>query len=224
MRVVGAETDAIRRESGEVIPLFGKLAAEALGLSDIGKVIDPKNFDKVDSDDYVFHEDGEKIYFIIKSKKDEYCFTNYALIHLDGDSAVSKKRTLKRYSYASNEISGVRLETAGTVDLDVEIKFSLGPAQFSIDVDKKQLEAVKDLYKALIRIAEINVSNDRLFEYAQTSVHISKESIGRIGAAGTTAVEQFNAINESAYNWLKTRYAELKIKDYGFVFEKYISQ
>ena len=32
--------------------MFKKLAADALGLSDIGAVIHPKDFDKVDADDY----------------------------------------------------------------------------------------------------------------------------------------------------------------------------
>lgn len=71
--------------------MFKKLAADALGLSDIGSVISPADYDKVDADDYVMHEDNEKIYFLIKSKSDEYCFTNKALIHLDGTSAMSKK-------------------------------------------------------------------------------------------------------------------------------------
>ena len=46
--------------------MFKKIASDALGLSDIGKVISPKDYDKVDSDDYIMHEDGEKIYFVIK--------------------------------------------------------------------------------------------------------------------------------------------------------------
>ena len=71
--------------------MFKKLAAEALGLSDIGVIISPAEYDKVDADDYLFHEDGEKIFFLIKSKKDEYCFTNFGLIHVDGESAVSSK-------------------------------------------------------------------------------------------------------------------------------------
>lgn len=204
--------------------MFKKLAAEALGLSDIGKVIDRKDFDKVDSDDYVMHEDGEKIYFIIKSKKDEYCFTNLALIHLDGESAISSKRMLKRYSYGSNEISNVYMETAGTVDLDVEIKFQIGNTGFSIDVDKKQIEQVKDLYKALIKISEIVATNDNLFDYAKSSIQIAKETLGRTSSQGVSAVEQFNAINESAYNWLKSKHSELKVKDFGAVFEKYINQ
>jgi hypothetical protein len=90
--------------------MFGKLAADALGLSDIGTVIKQEDYNKVDSDDYVMHEDQEKIYFLIKSKKDEYCFTNTALIHLDGNSAISKKRMLRRMSYAKNPIIDVYLE------------------------------------------------------------------------------------------------------------------
>jgi hypothetical protein len=64
--------------------MFRSLAADALGLSDIGKIIDPKDFDKTDIDEYVFIEDNEKIFVVIKSKTDEYCFTNTAFIHLDG--------------------------------------------------------------------------------------------------------------------------------------------
>ncbi len=74
--------------------MFKKLAADLTGFSDIGQVIHPDDFDKAAADDYVLHEDGEKIYFLIKSKSDEYCFTNLALIHLDGESAVSSKRVL----------------------------------------------------------------------------------------------------------------------------------
>lgn len=61
----------------------------------------------VDADDYLLHEDGEKIFFLIKSKKDEYCFTNLALIHVDGDWQVSSKRSIKRYEYASSRIENV---------------------------------------------------------------------------------------------------------------------
>ena len=51
--------------------LFGRMAADTLGLSDIGKIISPRDFDKVDGDDYIMHEDGEKIFFVIKSKINE---------------------------------------------------------------------------------------------------------------------------------------------------------
>ena len=134
--------------------MFKSLAADMLGLSDIGKIIDPKDFDKADIDDYIFNEDNEKIIVLIKSKIDEYCFTNLAVMHLDGNIAISKKRTLNRYPYKHYPISNVRLETAGTVDLDVELKFHIGDKEISIDIDKKQIEKVKDIYKALFSISE----------------------------------------------------------------------
>lgn len=67
--------------------MFKSLASDAFGLSDIGKIIPPNQFNQTDIDDYIFHEDNEKIYFVIKSKTDEYCFTNVAFLHLDGQSA-----------------------------------------------------------------------------------------------------------------------------------------
>ena len=52
------------------------------------------------------------------------------------------------------------LETAGKVDLDVEIKFTLGNQSYSIDVDKKQLAKLNDLYKALGYISEKAYDNN----------------------------------------------------------------
>lgn len=134
--------------------MFRNMAADVLGLSDLGKVIEKSDFDKTDIDEYVFQEDNENIFVVIKSKTDEYCFTNIAFIHLDGKTAMSKKKTLNRYVYKYYPISHVRLETAGTVDLDAEIKFQAGEQAFSIDIDKKQIEKIRDIYKALFAISE----------------------------------------------------------------------
>ena len=53
--------------------LFGKMAADTLGLSNIGKIISPKDFDKVDGDDY--------------------------LININGNREVKKKRLVKRNKF-----------------------------------------------------------------------------------------------------------------------------
>ena len=131
------------------------IVSEALGLSDIGIIVPPGDYDKVDADDYLFDEDNEKIFFLIKSKKDEYCFTNLALIHVDGDSAVSSKRSIRRYEYSSKAIGDVIIETAGTLDMDIELKFTIGDTEFSIDVRKNFIDQLKDIYKALITIGRM---------------------------------------------------------------------
>ena len=202
--------------------MFGKIAADALGLSDIGSVIAPADYDKVDADDYVMHEDQEKIFFLIKSKSDEYCFTNKALIHLDGTSAASKKRMLRRYNYSSNPISGVMLETAGTMDMDVEIKFRLGQRDFSIDVHKKHLKEVKDLYKALFRISELIRENELMLGHAKTSVEVASATLGRGQAGATPTVEAFKELNQAAFLWLTGAQQKYHVKDFGSVFERYI--
>ncbi|MED4727772.1 PH domain-containing protein [Aneurinibacillus migulanus] len=203
--------------------MFGKVAADMLGLSDVGTVIKPEDYDKADADDYVMQEDNEKIFFLIKSKSDEYCFTNKALIHLDGTSAASKKRTLRRYSYHTHQISNVVLETAGTVDLDVEIKFNMGSERYSIDVHKKHLEELKDLYKALLKIAEISHENERALEFAKQSLELASTTLTRITSTESNLVEQFKGLNQAAFSWLVDMKEKYSSKDFGFVFERYIN-
>ncbi|WP_297521530.1 PH domain-containing protein [uncultured Clostridium sp.] len=203
--------------------MFNKFAADALGLSDIGKIIDSKDFDKVESDDYIFSEDGEKIFFLIKSKSDEYCFTDRALIHVDGASAISKKKNLYRYEYFLHAISEVTLETAGTIDLDVEIKFSVGEKYLSIDVDKKQLEQLKDLYKALFAISMTQRSNRIYLEESHKSLDIAVKSLANARNNTQNMGVDFKNINEYAFSWMNANRDAFTKKDYSDIFEKYLN-
>lgn len=205
--------------------MFGKIASEALGLSDIGKVISKADFDKVEADDYVLHEDGEEIFFLIKSKRDEYCFTNKALIHVDGTSATSKKRTLKRYTYSRNRIANITLETAGTIDRDVEIKFTLNDRIFSLDVDKNFLEQIKDLYKSLIAIEDICIGNVRHLEHARHSVDIAANTLARNANLNTPEdIEKANTtVRQSTFDWMASADEKYLKTDFSEVFNKYIN-
>ncbi|MCT4787001.1 PH domain-containing protein [Exiguobacterium aestuarii] len=203
--------------------MFKKLASDLTGFSDIGEVIDPSDFDKADADDYVLHEDNEKIYFLIKSKSDEYCFTNLSMIHLDGTSAISSKRVLYRYPYAHYPIKHVMFETAGTVDLDVEVKFSIGDKAYSIDINKKQIEHVKDLYKALLAIEEIQREGRRMMEYANTSLTHSVSILSGLREGDMNVPNTFKELNEHSFDWLQRHYHEWNRKDFGTVYEKYIN-
>ncbi len=220
--------------------MFKKFASEALGLSDIGKIIPPKDYDKVESDDYILHEDNEKIFFLIKSKQDEYCFTNRALIHVDGTSAMSKKRTLKRYEYYKYPISSVLLETAGTIDLDVEIKFKLGArnsassisktndssnkgVSFSIDVDKNQLEQLKDLYKALYEMSLIESSNYSSYNGAYDTLNKAIQVVSNTRNDGASQAEELEKVTTYIGQFLEEAKQKYVRKDYSEVFLKYIN-
>lgn len=200
--------------------MFKRIAAEALGLSDIGAIIQPKDFGSVDADDYLFHEDGEKIFFLIKSKKDEYCFTNLALIHVDGESAVSSKRSIKRYEYATHQISRVTIETAGTIDMDVELKFTIGDEVFSIDVRKNFIEQVKDIYKALITIGKRQAAD----EVCRANAVRALDATASMYKIGTAA--QGEAITANYTELLKTLNSAILVsftkRDFSDVFSRYI--
>jgi hypothetical protein len=200
--------------------MFKNVAADMLGLSDIGAVIKPADYDKVDADDYVLREEGERIYFLIKSKSDEYCFTNLGLVHLDGTSATSKRRMLRRFPYLYHQLSDVRLETAGTVDLDIEIKFTLGNQSYSIDVGKQYMPELKKLYKALVKIASIQHENSLYLQYAQTSLNTAATSLGR-SSHGSPADEQFQKINQYVFTWLQNTHKNFARQDFGEVFARY---
>lgn len=200
--------------------MFKKFAADALGISDIGVIVGPEDYNKVDADDYLFSEDGEQIFFLIKSKKDEYCFTNLALIHVDGDSAVSSKRSIKRYDYASHPISDVMIETAGTLDMDIELKFTLDEIDFSIDVKKSFIEQLKDIYKALVTIGKQQKRDAgcRANALAALDATASVHKLNIAPGAGSL-VSQYGELLEA----LNTAMFDTHTKrDFSDVFSKYI--
>ncbi|SFC26937.1 YvbH-like oligomerisation region [Bacillus sp. OV322] len=203
--------------------MFKKLAADALGLSDIGTIIAPADYDKTDADDYVMHEDNEKIYFLIKTKADEYCFTNLAIIHVDGANAVSSKRVLKRYPYIQHKISNVFLETAGKIDMDVEIKFMAGKEQFDIDVRKDQIEQLKDLYKSLLRISELSYENSLFIDMASQSLDKAVNILQNSRTEDLKLADTYRDLTDFGFTWMTSVHEQYHIKDYGEIFEKYIN-
>lgn len=203
--------------------MLKKFASDALGLSDIGKIIGPEDYDKTDADDYIRHEDHEKIYFLIKTKADEYCFTNLAFIHVDGANAVSSKRMLKRYPYSQHKVTNVLLETAGRLDLDIEIKFTLGNQSFNIDVDKNQLAKLNDLYKALVYISEVIHENSIKYDTAVQSLEKAVAVLQSSKATEASLADQYKQLTEFGFSWLSSAREQYHEKDFGSVFEKYIN-
>ncbi len=203
--------------------MFKKMASDVLGLSDIGKIIDPQDFDKTDSDDYVMHEDGEKIYFLIKTKADEYCFTNLAIIHVDGESAISSKRTLRRFPYSQHTISNVVLETAGKIDLDIELAFAVGTVPFKIDVQKQQANRLTDLYKSLLRIAESTHENEIVINMAIDSLNKAVTILQNSRVGDVSLGDEYSKLTDFGFTWMTSVRNQYHVKDFGDVFEKYIN-
>lgn len=202
--------------------MIKKMVGEMTGTSDIGQIIDSSQFNLTQADDYVFNEDGEVIHFLIQSAKDEYCFTNFALIHVDGDNAMSTKRNVIRYPYSNYTISNVSIETAGKVDRDCEIKFSINNNLVSIDVAKTQIEQLIDLYKILSAISTIQLENLERQTLVNDTMGLSCEVFKKSNFSETSSSE-FKHITEYIYDAKLNAHNDVKRKDYKDVFEKYIN-
>lgn len=207
--------------------MFKSLASDVFGLSDIGKIIDAKDFDKTDVDDYIFQEDNEEIFVVIKSKMDEYCFTNLGFIHLNGNLAISKKKVLTRYLYKHHPITDVCIETAGTVDLDAELKFSLSGKAISIDIDKKQIAQIKAIYKALFAISEKFKEIQRDMTVLQNThdavnrMFVLRELPEQVVLSLPDIVNQTTQQVEAAYH---SRRIAIQNYDFGYILKRYIKQ
>lgn len=207
--------------------MFKSLASDVFGLSDIGKIIDAKDFDKTDVDDYIFQEDNEEIFVVIKSKMDEYCFTNLGFIHLNGNLAISKKKVLTRYLYKHHPITDVCIETAGTVDLDAELKFSLSGKAISIDIDKKQIAQIKAIYKALFTISEKFKEIQRDMTVLQNThdavnrMFVLRELPEQVVLSLPDIVNQTTQQVEAAYH---SRRIAIQNYDFGYILKRYIKQ
>jgi len=203
--------------------MFGKVASEALGTSDIGRVIKPENYDQIEAKKYILDKEGETIHFLIKSKEDEYCFTNLAFIHLDGSGAISKKILLSRYPYRTHSISNVKMETAGWIDADVELKFHINNEKNSFDIKKEDLDQVQQLYKVLIKISDIQDKNRKLYEDAANSLQIASSAIPSIEKTESNPEEQFKQISQYAFTWMKSAKQNFMQEDFGEVFKTFVS-
>lgn len=132
---------------------------------------------------------------------------------------------LYRYLYKHHPIKNVLLETAGTVDLDAEIKFQLGEQTFSIDIDKKQIEKIRDLYKALFTIGEtcreINRKRNILLqsnENVQKMFNLRELSEQVI----LNLPEIINQTSHQVEEYANQRIKEIENYDFSEIFERYL--
>ncbi|MCK5729030.1 MAG: PH domain-containing protein, partial [Methylococcales bacterium] len=154
-----------------------------------------------------------------------YPTTNIALIHLDGGMAISKKKTMMRYLYKNYPVSSVRLETAGTIDLDVELKFSIKGEEFSIDVDKKQIDEVRAIYKALFSVSEgCHQIHDQMEILEHTHDAIYK--MFNLRQLPDDVVPNLPDMISQTANQVELHYGhrrnEIRHYDFGSIFERYL--
>lgn len=201
------------------------VAASAAGTADVCELLRPAQFAAAQSASFVDAE-AERTFAVLRCRTDEYCFTDRALVHLDGSSPLSKKRLVTRYPFKEHRLSHVQIETAGTVDWDAELKFELAGKSWSIDVAKKELPSLTTLWRALVHVAEAQAANERALDMAgkafgaaaQTRTLTPATAAGGPLAPGAL----FQDVAEGAFLWLATKTEQFRPVSYGAIFERFV--
>ncbi len=223
--------------------MFKRIAVSAFGLSKIGEFITGEDLKKTDASNYILDQ-LEQIYYLIKTKTDEYCFTNRALIHVDGTGAESKRNVLHRYDYHSFIIEEVSLETAGSMDFDAEIKIIIKPVieikpkeherhaplkaalikkpseiGFNIDIHRDHLDDLKALYKTLVSISQKQKQNLQYLDSSEKTLNMSFNSFvaGRNEDSSPSSV--FREITDFADQWMVDKKEMYANDDFTDIFE-----
>jgi hypothetical protein len=187
--------------------MFGKLASDLSGSSDVCTCVSRDGYDKVDSLSYL--QPHEVPFIVLKSGKEEHIFTDHAYVFSKGESATSTRRLISRYSYFEHRFTGVMFETAGMgmSDRDVELKFTIGGHFVSIDIWKKEIQTAIVYYKALCAIASVQAKN-------ATMVSLAKDAISK---SNTGDVMQSIA-------WADAVAGRFAPENYGFIFAAFLQK
>ena len=175
-----------------------KVGATLSGSADNCSMVSRSEFSNEQTIQYMLPNESAMI--LLKSVKDEFLFTDKALIFVDGDSITSPKRTIRRTDFYENPIDNVVFVTAGTMDNDVSISFKLGSTHFRIEMRKSETENAKIVTKCL---QNLEVMQNRLKSKYQLDVKARTE-LGRTQvqvASGTNYKEFLSHADADAEKW-----------------------
>lgn len=195
--------------------MFSAVLSDVTGGSDVTRCVPKEEFPQQPFHAYVLPD--ELAFIFLVARKEQFIFTDKALIVIMGDTAASTKRLVTRYEYNSQPISHVMFETAGVsfTDGDCEIKFTAGSEKFSIDINKKQTSIAVQYYRALVDLSKTLSKNKRLMATALTlathrapSIHINDPN-GIASVLTTIAGDCLNLTEAVHYKYECSSYREV---------------
>ncbi|TMW58315.1 hypothetical protein Poli38472_011903 [Pythium oligandrum] len=153
----------------------------------------------------------------LSSAKEEYTFTNEALVTVTGASAMSTKRTVQRYEYQTHHLHALRFETCGVTDRDCELKFAMGRQEFSIDIAKAEQTTAQFYYRVLSELSRAQEEHLRQWDFAKLALDASVRAttVQDTSGGGKLLVEQTNALQE----WYHTTFSTTNPRCYKSVLE-----
>lgn len=191
---------------------FGeKLVKKSIGAGDLLKFVD---FETSNSYLRNFVISGETVYYYLESVEEEIAITNFGIIVSSKKSIATSKTVLKRINFKSNVLTELHVETAGTIDLDAELKFKIGDEKLSWDIQKSQLSTLFELYKKLFNVSKAQLLHEQQKDNLNTSLSLAASSVRAVTNTSTT--DDFKSITEYAEHRLN----DMIVYDYTSSFEE----
>ena len=170
--------------------------------------------------EYVLHESGEAIHYLVYSGENEFCFTNLGLIHVSQASADISYH-VKRYSYNMHPLTGITLsKTEGT---HYRIHFLMGETPFVLTVNDTSSAELKTLFNSLHQISETLYENRIGYDYVRQSLEWISSTIGHSSTKEIDVKDTFTRLNQHSTDWVTTLKSHYYTTDYGYIFEKAIN-
>jgi len=191
--------------------MLKSLATDISGAADVCRTV--TKFNECQAAAYMLP--GETILFSFQSSKEEFSFTNQALLTVKGSTATTTRRLVERHLFKYEVVRHVKFETAGRVDRDCEIKFVIGKESVSIDIAKAEDGSARLYYKVLTLLARVQAANERTWELGKLALERSSDALYLSENSGQTLPRQ----SDETLAWLSDLYARTHPESYREVIE-----
>ena len=163
-------------------------------------------------DSLEFLRPGEKVYVFLKSKVEEYIFTDLARIYIERDNAGGVKRSYYRHEWFANDIvlGSIKFTGAGAgvTDFSCALDFTMGRLAPHIELCKSETPFARKLFVLLTEIACEQYRNKQILAQAQSL----KTQI----LANADPASLFNMLSVTSRELISTHDPE----NYGHIFER----
>ncbi|KAH7485124.1 hypothetical protein KRP22_006289 [Phytophthora ramorum] len=174
------------------------LAADIAGTTDICDVV--ADLSRAWAASYLLP--GEEVLYALQSVRQEFAFTNRALIKVSAETSTTTRKLVDRFEYKSHRVGSVQFESTGVVDRDCELNFKIGDGNFHVDVVRGKEREVKGFYKALVLLSHQQEENELDWELAKQAMATAKDTV-RLSDAGR---QSLNQQSDETLAWMKTQF------------------
>lgn len=208
--------------SGYFGTMFSGVLSDITGGADVCECIPRHEFSN-HPNVVMFSTPNEIPFIYLKAKKEEFIFTDCALVVVMGNSGASTKRMITRFPWEKYDINNVAFETAGFSfsDGDCELKFSIGGNDFSIDIQKEAVSTAAKYYQVMVELEYQQDYNRSMYNKLRDPNNYPKMYNDiRLNVSNDSSINStVNALTASAIDWIKAATTTYQPRSYKDIFE-----